>query len=508
MLRSLRSFTFLTGVAVVSSIWGLAGCEAQLEGEGTGRLNAGGAGSGDLGRAEPIENPPTIGETQVVTEAPEVLSSEENCIDLVSGEKLLGVDPNGIAWLATDIGDSHDIRAFDYREATPGEEFSVELAEIVEAQILGEKEASLLGPEGLWSFAAGELVAHALSFDEAANLCGDPFSNGAVLAAGRFMERRGSEWWAWEPSVPAASSLARLIDVAGECYDRNDGAWMLGADNRLWRVSSTDTQLLFSDVLSVGVTPENTGALTADSFYFGRDDWQRWTFANGTPERLLAGGDVIWLQSGNDLLRFDGEEFRILDRPEATPIDVLKAHAGGIWVQGGERLCHYETQESLRIAGLRPGERAEREGWSVDVEVQDAEEPLEAWLNDQVVDVSGTAIEGMQRLDLPDAHVGWNKVLLLQGTAERSLHFKRVPSIVRSWAEDIEPISEDACVTCHSSGGDAEEFPLETYDDWLARAADVRKRVVETQTMPPVLAPGWEDNMQIIAEWLEGGTNP
>ncbi len=510
MALSRGSFTFVRfGISFTLACLCLGGCVADLAGENdnTGSGGPGGDGGGNI-KPQPIENPPTILETLVVPENPAPLIGEERCVDLGIGERLLGVDPNGIAWLATDAGASTDLRTFDPRELAPGEEFSMDLGGIVDAQILGAHDASFLTPDALLSFTDGTLQTHALTFDGASNLCGDPFSNGAVLAAGRFMERRGSEWWAWEPAVAAEASLVRLFDVAGECYDQNDSAWMLGADDRLWRVSHADTQLLFSDVLSIDVTPKSTGVLTADSFYYGRNDWQRWTFSGVAPDRVFAGGDVMWLQSEQELLRFDGTEFLTLNRPAGAALDAAFGHAGGLWIEGEGRVCHYTTQESLRVQGIRPGERAEQEAWSVEVELSDSAAALQAWLNGDALNLTAPAAAGMQRVEVPSARLGWNEVRLVQGTAERTVFFKRVPSVVRSWATDIAPLSAEACLSCHAPGGDAEKFPLENYEQWLVSAADIRIRVIETETMPPIPAPGWENEMRIIAEWLEGGTNP
>lgn len=496
---------FSTGCAAGSALVGsavlaLLGCSAELASENANRL--------EDERSMPLENPPMIREEQVVPKKLETLPSEETCIALDEGERLLGVDPNGIAWLAKPVNGVHELRAFDFRDELPGAAIQLELEVIVAAQFLGGRAAAFLGPDALWSFDDGSLTQQALGVDRPSDLCGDPESNGAVLAAGHFSERRGDQWWAWDPAVPEEEALVRLIDVDGDCYDRNDGAWMLGANGRLWRVSSADTQLLFSDVLSVDATAASTAVLTADSFYFGRDDWQHWTFPGPAPSRVVAGAEVMWLEEAGGLLRFDGSEFKRLEHSLSGQVETLHGHAGGIWLQADQQLCHYETQETLRIEGIRPGQRTEQATWIADVQVSDSPDALEAWLNGGALDVGAEDANGILRVEVADAALGWNEMRLVQGTAERALFFRREPAVVRSWEADIEAISTAACLDCHAPGGDAEKSPLETYDQWVASAAKIRKRVIQTETMPPLPAPGWEKEMQVIAEWLEGGMNP
>jgi len=504
LLEGVLGGSFLLGTL------GLTGCVGELsdpDSDVSGAANDAGKWK-DL-NPQPIENPPTVAASEQVPQSMDPLEGDERCTDLAEGEHLLGVSPNGIAWIANVSSDSTAFRVADFRADSVDETFDVELGGILAAQILGVQSAAFLTEDALWSFDDGTLQPHPLAFEKGSGLCGDPYSNGAVLAAGRFMERRATQWWSWEPSVSEEVAVDRLIDVGGECYDRDDGAWMLGADDRLWRVSRIDTQLLFSDVHSVDANPAHTGVLTSEGFYFGRDDWQHWTFPEEIPERVVAGGEVMWLQGGSQLLRFDGESFRELSRSELIQVDGLHAHAGGLWLEGEGRLCHYETQESLRVHGIRPGERAERESWTLEVELAPGEsEELQASLNGDSIELAEAGSGASQLVDIPSARVGWNEVRLLQGAAERSVFFKREPAVVRSWADEIAPISDGECIDCHSPGGDAEKFPLETYEQWLASASDIRKRVVETETMPPTPPVGWEEQAQIIAEWLEGGMNP
>jgi mono/diheme cytochrome c family protein len=71
-----------------------------------------------------------------------------------------------------------------------------------------------------------------------------------------------------------------------------------------------------------------------------------------------------------------------------------------------------------------------------------------------------------------------------------------------TWEKDIEPIFQVSCTPCHLPGGSA-PVVLSTYDTWEQHRAELRKVVIEDQSMPP---PGYDlsdAERATIAAWLD-----
>jgi hypothetical protein len=85
--------------------------------------------------------------------------------------------------------------------------------------------------------------------------------------------------------------------------------------------------------------------------------------------------------------------------------------------------------------------------------------------------------------------------------------------VERSWATDIEPLYQANCTGSACHGGDSADAPPDfgSYEAWLAESDEIRLRVVEAQSMPPAAAQteNWNaEQIEIVAQWLEGGMLP
>src|SRR5205823_5394117 len=54
----------------------------------------------------------------------------------------------------------------------------------------------------------------------------------------------------------------------------------------------------------------------------------------------------------------------------------------------------------------------------------------------------------------------------------------------QTWTTNVQPIFARRCASCHLPGGSS-GVDLSTFDAWIGKRALVRKRVVDTRTMPP-----------------------
>jgi hypothetical protein len=250
--------------------------------------------------------------------------------------------------------------------------------------------------------------------------------------------------------------------------------------------------------------------------WVGPEAWQPWLFPRRAPDLLAASGGFVWMMSGDQLLRFDGETFNEVPHELNAQPEVMIAYAGGVWLVNGGRACHHAVAPQIRVEGIRPYARSPELLYSFSVVTPDPSATVSADVNGEPVDLTWddelAAHTGQARLD----YAGWHELniaasaLGVDGT--RSLLVKRLPETSRSWEVDILPIYEDNCTAadCHQAGATAQP-DLSTYEAWLSWADDIRTRVVEAQSMPPPASrgPDWgDDKVQIIAEWLEGGMNP
>jgi hypothetical protein len=254
--------------------------------------------------------------------------------------------------------------------------------------------------------------------------------------------------------------------------------------------------------------------LAGDRLWIGPDEWQAWVFPGAVPAELAASGGQLWMASGQQLLRFDGETFVEVSHLLEERIVRVAAHPGGVWLAGASTVCHQATAPMVRIEGVRPNVRSIEFDYSFEVLPSAPSMSVTAMLDDQPVELAPSAepgwLAGQARLDT----VGWHTLRFdVGGLGSRSLLVKRLPEVERSWATDIAPIYEQNCAggDCHAGGGPSGAPDLGTYEAWLSRADKLRARVVEARTMPPPASVGadWGDEqINVISQWIEGGMLP
>lgn len=477
--------------------------------------------SGDLGPAPPPDVVPAD-----VTENLELVSGQGFCVELLPGEALRSVSPEGHAWLVAETAGMSNVRVLDAFDAANVVTREVELTAIQRVQAWSQTDAAVITDDGLWRLEdlARVQLAPPQGFSASAGFCGDPGTNGALLCSGKLYERRDDEqWWAWSPGASGDAAPSELLGQQGECQGGDDSGWMTSPDGTLWRMqpSSVYRPVQFERLQAAAVTSASgvgaaalVAVIDAERLWTGSDSWQAWTFPAGAPAHLSAAGGKIWLTSGSELLRFDGSTWQSVSLGSAPSgsTQSVQAHAGGAWFTRGGSACHVATGPMLRVSGVRPFSRSKELEYAITLSADDAS-AVSASLNGNALVLSPDATTGLFSGSIRLDSVGWHELLVEAGSSSRSVLVKRLPEYERSWVTDIKPIYEKHCSggDCHTAENPKGGPALSSYDDWVRYAKQIRTRVVDAGNMPPAAnrAADYDDgDVQVIARWLAGGMAP
>lgn len=483
-------------------------------------------GPGDDGAPPPPDVTP-----QAVPESPELIEGQGFCVPLESGESLASASPEGHGWLVASSGSTTQIRVLDAFDSAAATVEEVDLANVETLVAWSDMDAAVLADDGIWRLEALARVqlAPPEGFAMPAALCGDPGTNGALLSSGTLFERRDDAlWWGWDPGVTGEAIPTGLLRLEGDCQGTDDVTWMTSPDGTLWQVEPAQVfrPVRFESLVDGAATTRSGAALPmtmlpttmlamleTDQLWVGPEPWELWTFPGGAPSEVHASGGALWMVSGGQLLRYDGSAWHQIGH-ELGVIEAMAPHPGGIWLQGTTDVCHVATDTMLRVQGIRPHTRSKELDYPFEVRASEPGATVLASLDGEDVPLTADPdtgwLEGKARLD----DVGWHELVLTAGGANRSIVVKRLPDVVRTWAEDVEPIYAANCASadCHQPGGSTNGAPdLSTYEAWTSLADEIRLRVVDAQTMPPASnqGPDWGDEqIAIVAQWLEGGMLP
>lgn len=489
---------------------------------GASCIGLAGGCTGEVGGTPQPPPGPTDPEPQQVPSGLTVTPSTSVCTELLGGERLLSVSPEGHAWLGREGDEGVLVRVLDAFGGVMTETAtSLDLGEVVEARAWSASDAALISDKALFRIEdfSRVQVSTPEGFLAPASLCGDPTAGGVLVSNGTVYEQRANAWWSWKPSADAADLPSSIVQYDGQCHGSDDIMWLTSESGALYRVTAADyTQpVQFPDLVSVAATEGLVAALVSNRLWTstssgqGEQAWQAWTFTGPMPTSIVASGGVLWTVSGPELLRFDGVEWRSVAHEMKEPMAVLAAHESGIWTLGESTVCHATLGETVRIEGLTPYTRSTELDYQLSVIASDGLAPSGS-VDDKPFelerDEETAAYIGKARLDT----LGWHLVVLETSSARRELWVKRLPEVERTWEADIKPIFEQSCAssTCHHAG--SEDPPdLASYEAWTSFAADIRTRVVQGKSMPPPanVGPEWgDDQIVTIQEWLEGGMLP
>lgn len=514
--RKNRGSNRVTGL-ITACLFLSTGCVAQLDAEPTAEKS--GNGSGD----EVSNDPGAVDSVRVteqrLLEADGELQLEEDCFELAGTATGLSVTPDGQAWVVLEgEADGSLVQVIDPAVGIPHEPVALDVPKITVAHAQSASEASFSTSEGLWRVIDSERIEVFSPPDggEVSSFCGDLSVSGALVSGGNLYEMRGERWWQYTPPTEAPDVPVEVVRFDGACTDQGEAHWLAGDAGTIWRVGRDNVvaPVQISGAVSVAGTAGLLGVMTEAEVWLGSVEegvqiWQSWELADAaTPSWLgLAGGNV-WLLVESELYRLS-EETWSKSSLQISDASEFGAYATGVWSVEGSEACHYSLGSPIQLEGIRPFDRTREQ--LIEITVQ-SQMPPQVELNDEPLDVSSD--EQGHHVTLRLGEVGWSELSVTAGSVERSLWVKRIPTEVRSWEADIQPIYETSCTgsSCHGASDDSAGPPdLSEFEAWLSYSGKIRSHVVEKESMPPVAnrGPEWSDAQRtIISEWLEGGLLP
>jgi hypothetical protein len=457
--------------------------------------------------SEPTPTPPPSYPPRPVPASPPSLDVTTRCEPLVDGEELAAVSPEGHAWLLRSVG-STELRVLDPLGEMTSTTHELAFSKIERVLAWSDTEATLVADGGLFELVALDRLAiePPAGFAEGAALCGRPSQSGFVLTGGALSElRTDGLWWSWGPTLEGGAELERIANLDGECLAKDSRMWLSASDDAVLELTASELRrhAVFEGLVDIAATDAHVFALDATSLHVGPGTWQEWVFDGTVPEALTAAGGFVTMRVGDRLLRFDGESFAAIELE--AEFEHFLPHATGMWTTGGGEVCHHAFGPMLRLYGVRPHQRTKDEFVNVGVETDASTTPTLELDGEPVALVDEDGALGAE----VELAVGWHELVVRAGETTRATWIKRLPAIERSFETDVAPLYAKSCAAsgCHGDGSAA----LATADAWRDRADEIRKRVVEARTMPPPanVPAGWgDDDVQIVAEWLEGGMLP
>ena len=453
------------------------------------------------------------------------------CETLGDSEVLVGVSPEGEAWVEGDDGVRH---VLPDGTSTPVD------ASFTRADALVAWDAAaafVVGDNSLWNttFTGSEPMALPPELGKPRFVCGDPQrASGAFVVTTRgLFERHNDAWFRWSFPVELLESM-QIRDLQGACSGQ-DSTMYLEAGQSLWQVRYGDFASLreaadLTDMLVVGPDPR-IGFVALREGELVRFDGSAWTGIPFDEGRVTAGSvadGVLWAAVDGLLYRRNRlDEWELMDAPmwPATITHLQSYAAGGAWVVRSQELCHVQPRDTLRVQGVRPfGRLAEGSSLSVGVSGDPSMGvSLSASLDGQGIEVSGTA--GAWTLTGPEAlHPGWHSLSLTVASDEGAVH-RSVTFLVEGgesnetpmpppgeptvfWETDIRPIYERSCAPCHGEGSN--QTFMGGFEAFSALGQLALDRVSRGEMPPPASSAQAlsEDEVQLLETWVQEGMNP
>jgi mono/diheme cytochrome c family protein len=459
--------------------------------------------------------------------------ADASCQLLPPSEALIGVSPEGEAWVEGDEG---------VRLVLPDGTSSWVDAGFTRADAIvawDTRAAYVVGDNSLWSTTAegAEPMSLPPELGKPRFVCGDPGrpSGAFVITTRGLFERLDEVWLRWDFPVELLESM-EIRDLAGACAGQ-DSTMYVEAGGALWEVRYGDlasfreaTQL--GDVSAVGpdVRIGFVGLRQGELVRFDGLRWATIPFDEGEVTAASASDGVLWAATDALLYRRNRfDRWEQLDAPMwPTTIDEVRGYsAGGAWLVRQNQLCHVEPRDTVRIDGVRPyGRLPEGSGLSLSVFADpETTTSLTARLDGGGVAVNGAS--GAWSIQGPDALVpGWHTLTLSvaspKGAVERSVKFlveggEEVvappmppgdPTVF--WSADIRPLYERSCAPCHGEGGN--QTFMGSFEAFSA-LGDLALDRVSNAEMPPASASSFApplstEEVQLLQTWVEEGMNP
>lgn len=453
------------------------------------------------------------------------------CQSLAEGEVLIGVSPEGQAWVEGDEGVRH--------LAPDGTTTRVDASFTRADELIAwdDEAAFVVGDNSLWSttVAGSDPLSLPPELGKPRFVCGDPQRpSGAFLVTTRgLFERRNETWYRWSFPVELLESM-RIRDLQGACSG-HEPVMYLEAGQSLWEVRYGEQASLreAADLSDIAATaPDERVGLVAlrdgELLRFDGAGWVRIPFDEGLVTAMSVADGVLWAAVDGALYRRNRyDEWEHLEAPMwPTPIDEIRGYAaGGAWVVRSGQLCHVQARETLRVSGLRPyGRLSEGAGLSASVSADPAMgSALSASLDGQGLKVSGAS--GAWTVTGPESlGPGWHSLALAvassEGAVQRTVKFfveggesseppapPSEPTV--SWEQDILPIYERSCSACHASDGN--QTFMGSFEAFRGLGQVALDRVSRGEMPPPaassVAEPLSDAEVELLRTWVQEGMN-
>ena len=460
------------------------------------------------------------------------VSAAASCQALAESESLVGVSPEGEAWVEGDQG---------MRQVSPnGASTPIDARFTHSDELVGwdASSAFVVGDNSLWNttFTGSEPLSLPPELGKPRFVCGDPRNVGGsflVTTRGLF-ERRDGTWLRWELPAELIESM-EIQHLQGACSGE-EPVMYLKAQQSLWEIRYGDLGS-FREVADVtdmtGTGPDVRIGFVAlrdgELIRFDGSGWVPIPFDEGRVTLMSVADGVLWASVGAELYRRD--RFEQWDRLETNmPPSIITGlegyAAGGAWVVNSGQLCHVTHAETLRVNGVRPYQRL-AEGSTIALSVSG--DPamgadLTAQLDGRGLAVRGSAgswtVSGMTGLG-----AGWHTLQLDVGSAEgvvrRTVKFlvegdevgdspSPPPDPTVSWERDIRPIYEASCAVCHGENGN--QTFLGSYEAFSA-LGQLALDLVSRGEMPPASAVGVAEPVSaaqvgLLETWVQEGMEP
>jgi hypothetical protein len=331
--------------------------------------------------------PPPDGVEIAVPSDPPALEVAVACIERRAGERLVGVSPEGDAWLAGELDAELGTAPWRVVRAAESGLDAEERAIAVPSggAVIAWSAATALAAAGdaLYRIEGASRVAIGTpsGFRSPASLCGDPELDGLVVSEGRVARRADAVWRTFRPEDDGLARPVAVLAREGACAAGDGRAWIVAEDGSLARLDATS----YAPVVAFGSIDDAAASASILAIVAGRDvwigdgesTWSRLLLASKGARVAAAEGRVFFAMQSR-VTSYDGERFAAYVPREGESIDAIGAHASGVWTTSAGSVCHAAWRAPLRIEGIRAFERVRDEARAVCLGAKPAQQVVAA----------------------------------------------------------------------------------------------------------------------------------
>ncbi|QQR89957.1 MAG: hypothetical protein IPJ88_17615 [Myxococcales bacterium] len=301
---------------------------------------------------------------EVIPDDIELLPLEATCEVLLDTETLLGVSPQGQAWLRGDVASRYvDQKGLSTQVSIPSSAGQFVVA-------FRDERALFEAPQGI--YAVDKNDARSIVFPESvaafAAMCGDPETDGPSFVATEngLFRYENDGWAAFRSEFIDFRQIKSFATIEGQCIADDEMLWFRSR-NHAWRFDLVNDQQEqvqnWPEVHHLDIDPELGAVIISNSaLYVGAEDSLRKVkWGSGTLQAFSKSEGVLWVAHGGQLLSRDGVGTWKRYLPETIKLSSLSAlyaySKDAFWAQTSDQLCHVYTDDLIIVKGIAPYER-------------------------------------------------------------------------------------------------------------------------------------------------------